>query len=161
MNDLIALVVAAAVCLAAAAIGAYATVRSLRDWYVALPKPSWNPPNSVFGPVWTVLYLAMAVAAWLVWRVRDSFDVLPALAWFTVQLVLNVLWSVSFFGLRSPLAGLVVIVLLWCAILATILAFAPTSLLAAAVLVPYLAWVTFAAALNAAIVMKGRPLRLS
>ncbi len=161
MNDLIALVIAVAVCLAAAGVGAYATVRSLGDWYIALPKPSWNPPNAVFGPVWTLLYLGMAVAVWLVWRMRDGGDVSSALAWFAVQLVLNVLWSVSFFGLRSPLAGLVVIVLLWYAILATILAFAPISLLAAAVLVPYLAWVTFATALNAAIVMKGRPLRLS
>lgn len=154
MTDIIGLVVAIAVCLAAAGIGGYATTRSLRDWYVTLPKPSWNPPNGVFGPVWTVLYLAMAVAAWLVWRARDERDVVPALAWFAVQLALNVAWSVSFFGLRSPRAGLVVIVLLWLAILAMIVAFAPISTLAALVLVPYLAWVTFATALNGAIAAK-------
>ena len=154
MTDVLGLVVAIAVCFAAAGIGGYATARSLRDWYVALPKPSWNPPNAVFGPVWTVLYLAMAVAAWLVWRARDERDVVPALAWFGVQLALNVAWSISFFGLRSPRAGVVVIVLLWFAILGTIVAFAPISMPAALVLVPYLAWVTFATALNGAIAAK-------
>ena len=154
MTDVLGLVVAIAVCFAAAGIGGYATTRSLRDWYVALPKPSWNPPNAVFGPVWTVLYLAMAVAAWLVWRARDERDVVPALAWFALQLVLNVAWSVSFFGLRSPRAGVVVIVLLWFAIVGTILAFAPISMPAALVLVPYLAWVTFATALNGAVAAK-------
>jgi translocator protein len=151
MNDLVALVVAVAICSAAAAVGGYATTRSLRDWYVALPKPSWNPPNWVFGPVWTVLYLAMAVAAWLVWRARDERDVTPALVWFAAQLVLNVAWSVAFFGLRAPRAGLAVIVALWLAILGTIAAFAPISMAAASILVPYLLWVTFATALNGAI----------
>ena len=152
MNDIIALVVAVAICFAAAGVGGYATTRSLRDWYLALPKPSWNPPNWVFGPVWTVLYLAMAVAAWLVWRVRDERDVAAALVWFAAQLVLNVAWSVVFFGLRAPKGGLAVIVALWLAIVGTILAFAPISTPAAAILAPYLLWVTFATALNGAIV---------
>jgi tryptophan-rich sensory protein len=151
VNDVLGLVASIAICFAAAGIGGYATSRSLRDWYVALPKPSWNPPNRVFGPVWTVLYAAMAIAAWLVWRVRDDHDVSVALAWFGVQLVLNVLWSVVFFGARRPAGGVVVIALLWLAIVATILAFAPLSLPAALLLVPYLAWVTFASLLNLAI----------
>jgi tryptophan-rich sensory protein len=151
VNDVLGLVASIAICFAAAGIGGYATSRSLRDWYVALPKPWWNPPNRVFGPVWTVLYAAMAIAAWLVWRVRDDHDVSVALAWFGVQLVLNVLWSVVFFGARRPAGGVVVIALLWLAIVATILAFAPLSLPAALLLVPYLAWVTFASLLNLAI----------
>jgi benzodiazapine receptor len=154
MNDLIALVVVILCCVGAAAIGGYATTRSLRDWYLGLPKPSWNPPNAVFGPVWTVLYLAMAIADWLVWRVRDESDITLAQTLFVVQLVLNVLWSVAFFGFRSPLAGLVVIALLWLAILATIVAFSQVSVLAAAILVPYLLWVTFASFLNAAILRR-------
>jgi translocator protein len=154
MNDLLALVFAVLCCFGAAAVGGYATTRSLRDWYLALPKPSWNPPNAVFGPVWTVLYLAMAIADWLVWRVRDERDIALAQTLFVVQLVLNVLWSLAFFGLRSPFAGLVVIALLWLAILATIVAFAQASVLAAAILVPYLLWVTFASFLNAAILRR-------
>jgi translocator protein len=154
MNDLLALVVVILCCLGAAAVGGYATTRSLRDWYLALPKPSWNPPNAVFGPVWTVLYLAMAIADWLVWRARNESDITVAQSVFVVQLVLNVLWSVAFFGLRSPLAGLVVIALLWLAIVATIVAFSQVSVLAAAILVPYLLWVTFASFLNAAILRR-------
>jgi len=157
VSDIIALVVAVAICFAAAAVGGYATTRSLRDWYVALPKPRWNPPNWVFGPVWTVLYFAMAVSAWLVWRARDEHEVTPALVWFAAQLVLNVAWSVVFFGLRAPKAGLAVIVGLWLAILGTIAAFLPLSTAAGVILVPYLLWVTFATALNGAIA-RMRPL---
>ncbi|HEY6959946.1 MAG TPA: TspO/MBR family protein [Candidatus Limnocylindria bacterium] len=152
MNDIVALVIAFVVCFGAAGIGGFATSRSLRDWYARLPKPSWNPPNWVFGPVWTVLYALMAIAAWLVWRVRDEHDVQIALVWFAAQLVLNVAWSVAFFGLRSPESGLIVIVLLWWAIAGTIVSFAPLSLVAALLLAPYLAWVTFASALNGAVV---------
>ena len=75
MNDLVALVIALLCCFGAAAIGGYATTRSLRTWYIALPKPSWNPPNAVFAPVWTVLYFAMAVAVWLIWRAHDEHDI--------------------------------------------------------------------------------------
>ena len=152
MDDLIALIVAFVVCFAAAGIGGVATSRSLRDWYARLPKPSWDPPDRVFGPVWTTLYALMAIAAWLAWRARDEHDVQIALAWFGAQLVLNVAWSVAFFGLRSPAGGLVVIVVLWWAIAGTIVSFAPLSLVAALLLVPYLAWVTFAAVLNGAVV---------
>jgi tryptophan-rich sensory protein len=152
MSDLIALVASIAVCFAAAAIGSLATFRSLRGWYVRLAKPSWNPPNGVFGPVWTLLYVLMAVSVWLVWRARDDGDITVALVWFATQLWLNVLWSLVFFGLRSPIAGLVEIAVLWGSILGTIVAFAPHSLAAALLLVPYLAWVSFATVLNAAIV---------
>ena len=151
MNDIVALALSLAIAFGAAAIGGLATARSLRSWYVTLPKPSWNPPNRVFGPVWTLLYLAMGVAAWLVWTAGDGADVAVPLAWYGGQLVLNVAWSVAFFGLRSPVAGVFVIVALWCAIAGTIVSFAPISAAAAALLVPYLAWVTFAMLLNGAI----------
>ena len=154
MNDFVALVVAILCCFAAAAIGGYATTRSLRTWYLALPKPSWNPPNGVFGPVWTVLYLMMSISLWIIWRARDEHDIALAVACFAAQLVLNVLWSVAFFGFRSPRSGLVVIVALWLAIVATIVTFSQISVLGAAILAPYLLWVTFATALNGAIVRR-------
>jgi translocator protein len=134
---------------AAAALGSVATSSSVRDWYVALEKPSWNPPAWLFGPVWTTLYVMMAVAAWSVWRERGWRGARGALALFGVQLGLNSLWSVLFFGLRAPGLALVEILLMWGAILATLVAFWRVRPLAGALLVPYLAWVSFAAVLNA------------
>ena len=149
MNEWVALAIAVLVCFGAAALGSWATVRGLRDWYPALRKPSWNPPNAVFGPVWTTLYLAMAVAVWLVWR--SGGDVAVALGLFALQLALNAAWSVVFFGQRNPRGGLVVIVVLWLAIAATLVVFVSIDPLAGALLIPYLAWVTFASVLNGAI----------
>jgi len=114
-------------------------------------RPSWAPPGWLFGPVWITLYTSMAVAAWLVWRRPASVERTRALRWFAVQLALNAAWSPVFFGLRSLAGGLVVIAALLAAIVATIRAFAPCSRPAAALLVPYLAWVGFASALNAAL----------
>ena len=148
---LIGLIVSLALCFAAAAVGGIATAGGLRSWYPGLRKPSWTPPNRIFGPVWTVLYAAMGVAAWLVWSARDRADVGWALALFAVQLVLNVGWSLVFFGARSPRGGAIVIAALWLAIAGTLVAFWRVDLLAAALFVPYLAWVSFAAALNVAI----------
>jgi translocator protein len=136
-------------CLAAGGIAGFATSQSVVDWYPALVKPSWTPPGWLFGPVWTVLYVMMGVAAWLVWKVRDSG---VALGIFAVQLALNMAWSFLFFGAKSPILGLVCIVLLWIAIVATILAFRRKSSVAAAMMLPYLAWVSFATTLNGAIV---------
>jgi translocator protein len=116
-------------------------------WFEALHKPSWNPPDWVFAPVWTSLYAMMAVAAWLVWRTGAR----APLAWWLVQLVLNAAWSWLFFGLRRPDLAFADIVVLWVAIAATIVAFAPASRTAALLLAPYLAWVTFATALNGTI----------
>jgi len=135
-------------------------------WYRTLERPSWSPPDWLFGPVWTLLYAMMAVAAFLVWRRAfgggggagaggEIPDVRPAarvaLVVFGVQLVLNALWSWLFFAMRSPLAGLVEIVVLWMAIAATIALFWPLSRVAAGLMVPYLAWVSFATALNGAL----------
>ncbi len=138
------------VCFAAAGVGSLATSTTVGSWYPTLRKPAWNPPARVFGPVWSVLYLCMAVAGWLVWK-TDAPGVSRALWWFFIQLGLNVLWSVIFFGARSPGPAFAEIVVLWGAILATTVAFWRTSALAGFLLVPYLLWVTFAAALNYAI----------
>jgi len=121
------------------------------EWYAGLRKPSWNPPNWIFGPVWTVLYATMAVAAWLVWRRGGFAGQRFALSFFLMQLLLNALWSPLFFGLRNPGLAFVNIVLLWLAVLATVFAFWKTRPLTGALLVPYLAWVTFASVLNFAL----------
>jgi len=149
--QLAALVVLLVACLGTGAIGAAFTAVSVGDWYATLRLPAWTPPNWLFGPVWTALYLAMAMAAWWAWRSAGWIASRQALAWFGVQLILNAAWSGFFFTLRSPGGALGVIVLLWWAIAATIRSFARLSTVAALLLVPYLLWVTYAMALNAAI----------
>ena len=127
------------------ALGTIPTIPAIQGWYRTLDTPSWRPPDAVFGPVWTTLYLLMGIAIVLVRRAGPAEREEKV---FGLQLVLNLAWSYAFFGLRSPAAGAVVILALWLAILATIAAFARRSRLAAALLVPYLAWVTFATLLN-------------
>jgi benzodiazapine receptor len=136
------------VCFTAAAIGAIFTTRSVNTWYVQLRRPEWTPPNWVFGPVWTILYMMMAVSAWLVWRSSTLSETGAALALFGMQLVLSFLWSVVFFGLRRIGAAFGEILILWTMIVATAVAFLPISLLAAWLLIPYLLWVMFASYLN-------------
>lgn len=118
------------------------------EWYAQLNKPSWNPPSWLFGPVWTTLYLMMAVAAWLVWRKGGFRQQRRPLTFFLAQLVLNALWTPLFFGIHRPGIAFAEIVLLWFAILATILSFHPVQRISAFLLLPYLAWVSFAAVLN-------------
>ncbi len=118
------------------------------EWYAGLKKPSWNPPSWIFGPGWTTLYTMMAVAAWLVWK-RGGFPrQRKALTLFLLQLFFNALWSPLFFGLHRPGLAFMDIVLLWLALLATVVAFWKARLLAGVLLVPYLAWVSFAGVLN-------------
>jgi tryptophan-rich sensory protein len=138
------------VCFAASAVGAIAVGRTLDTWYVALRKPAWNPPNWVFAPVWTSLYTAMAVSAWLVWRRRreQPRESGIALSWFGIQLVLNAAWSWIFFAWRQPGWGFAEVVVLWIAIVVTIARSWRVSRPSAALLLPYLAWVSFASALN-------------
>ncbi|MBN1825215.1 MAG: tryptophan-rich sensory protein [Candidatus Eisenbacteria bacterium] len=121
------------------------------EWYASIAKPAWTPPNALFGPVWTALYAMMAVAAWLVWRERGWRRGAAPLGLFGLQLLLNAAWTGLFFGLRRPDAAFVEIVLLWISIAATALLFRRVRSLAAVLLLPYLAWVGFAAALNLAI----------
>jgi uncharacterized protein YbjT (DUF2867 family)/tryptophan-rich sensory protein len=137
-----------AICFAAAGLGAAATATSVGGWYQTLAKPSWNPPDWLFGPVWSVLYFLMAVAAWLVWRRGGWSASRSALTWFGIQLALNVLWSVVFFGLQQPGFAFAEIIALWLAIVATMVAFRGKSVAATILMVPYLAWSTFAAVLN-------------
>jgi translocator protein len=138
---------------AAAAIGSSATMPSIPTWYAALNKPFFNPPNWIFGPVWTLLYLMMAVAAYLVWR-KKGFG--RAMWIFLLQLVLNSLWSIVFFGWHSLWGGFAVIFLLWLAIIWTITVFFRLVPLAAWLLFPYILWVSFASALNLSVALLNR-----
>lgn len=153
-GSLIALALSVLVCFAAAAIGTVPTINSLRTWYPKLRKPGWNPPNGIFGPVWTVLYLLMAIAAWLAWR-QSGISIWLVL--FMVQLVLNAAWTLIFFGWKRPELAAVEIAILWVAIAVTLIGFFSLSFLAGLLLVPYLAWVTFAGFLNLAIWRLNRP----
>ena len=118
------------------------------EWYATLKKPSWNPPGWIFGPVWTALYMMMAVAAWLVWKRGGFAAQRRPLMLFLVQLALNAAWTPLFFGLHWTGVAFAEIVLLCLAIAATIAAFRPVGRVAAWLLAPYLAWVSFAAVLN-------------
>jgi translocator protein len=118
------------------------------EWYAGLKKPAWNPPSWIFGPVWSALYTMMAVAAWLVWK-RGGFKAMRLpLGLFLLQLLFNALWSPLFFGLHNPALGFADISLLWLALVGTAAAFYRAHAAAGLLLVPYVAWVTFAAALN-------------
>jgi benzodiazapine receptor len=121
------------------------------SWYRTIAKPAWRPPDWLFGPVWLVLYLTIAVAGWLVWRDHGLTGAAAALAIYVVQLVLNALWSVVFFGVHRIGWAAAELAVLWLSILAAIVAFHPLSPTAAYLLVPYLVWVTFALTLNLAI----------
>jgi len=136
---------------AAGAIGSWATFPAVRTWFPALVKPAWNPPGWLFGPVWTTLYVLMGVAVWRVWRTRAPAA--PALVKiYFVQLAFNALWSVLFFGLQQPAWALADIVLLWSLLVWLQAGFGRADRLAAALWLPYVLWVGFAAALNLAIV---------
>jgi benzodiazapine receptor len=118
------------------------------EWYAALTKPVWTPPNAVFAPVWTVLYVLMGVAAWLVWRKAGFAGAGAPLTLFIVQLVLNALWSYLFFGAHQLLLAFVEVVALWIVILTTVVSFWRIVPAAGVLLIPYLCWVAFASALN-------------
>lgn len=135
-------------------LGSLFTASSITTWYVTLNKPSFNPPNWIFGPVWTILFLLMGISAYIVWDKRPIFQERKkkqALQMFVLQLVFNLLWSLAFFGLKSPALAFFEITVLWAAIVITIFKFKKFSNLAAWLLVPYLLWVTFASVLNFAI----------
>ena len=139
-----------AISFVAAAIGAWASIDA-REFYAQLERPAWSPPGWLFGPVWTVLYAMMGVAAWLVWEQRSRTNVRTPLSLFIVQLAANALWSWLFFGWMQGALSVVDILLLWPLILATIIAFWRIKPLAGMLLLPYLAWVSFAAILNIAV----------
>jgi translocator protein len=138
-------------CFGVAALGSMFTSSAMPEWYMSLEKPAFNPPAWVFGPVWTLLYAMMAVAAWLVWREAGFGGATVALSMFFVQLALNLAWSGIFFGLREPGWAMLEILALWSAIVATLVLFFRHSSVAGWLMTPYLLWVSFAAVLNAAI----------
>ena len=152
MKYIYKLIISMVICQCAGLIGSISTTPSIPTWYAALQKPAFTPPNWLFAPAWVTLYLLMGISASLVWqRGLDNRQNRVALIVFLVQLILNALWSVVFFGFESPLFGIVVIALLWIAILLTILKFFRISRLASYLLIPYIGWVTFAAILNISI----------
>jgi tryptophan-rich sensory protein len=143
------LLVALALPLAVGALGGAATATSVRTWYPTLRKPAFNPPGWIFGPVWTLLYLLMGVSMYLVWTgSRSRSGRLRTASWWVAQLVLNLVWSLVFFGRRAIGPAFGEILVLWLAIAATIRAAAAERPAAAALLLPYLGWTTFAAILN-------------
>ena len=149
--DLTALAVLLLVSAAVAGLGATVTVQNVDTWYATLAKPSFNPPNWLFGPVWTVLYIVMAIAAWRVWLARRQWPVALPLGLYAAQMVLNFTWSPLFFGLHRVGAALVDILSLAGLLAATTALFWRRDRLAGALMVPYLVWVLFAAPLNFAI----------
>ncbi len=139
-------------CLIAGSLGSLVTITGPGSWYATLQKPFFAPPNWVFAPVWITLFILMGIALCLVWESgTEKRDVQVALGIFGVQFILNVIWSFLFFGLRSPLLGFMDIILLWVMIVVTIRAFYRVKKSAAYFLIPYIAWVTLASALNGAI----------
>jgi benzodiazapine receptor len=146
--DIPKLVASLVLCQLAGFLGSLFTTPAIPTWYRALRKPFFTPPNWLFSPAWISLYALMGISLFFVWRRSDHPRFKPALIFFFIQLILNILWSVAFFGLRSPLLGLMDIILLWIAILFTILNFFKVSKFAGVLLIPYLLWVGFATVLN-------------
>ncbi len=149
MSNTLKLILSIVICQAAGLIGTIFTMDSIPTWYAALNKPSFNPPNWLFGPVWTLLYLMMGISLFIVWKeylknkvVKSAFII------FMIQLFLNTIWSIVFFGMHSTAGGLIIIALLWIMILITILKFMKISRVAGILLIPYLLWVSFATLLN-------------
>lgn len=153
MNKTLKIIAALIVCLSVGYSASVVTRPSIETWYVTLEKPIFNPPNWIFMPVWTLLYIFMAVAAGLVWdKIKvQSEEVKKALLFFLIQLILNAIWSYLFFGLKNPMLALVEIILLWLMIYETYLKFIKINKISGYLLIPYLAWVAFAAILNASI----------
>ncbi len=154
MRKTLRLIISIVVCEAIGLAATPFTIAAIATWYQGLNKPSFSPPNWVFAPAWITLYLLMGVAAYLIWEKGIiNKKVKRALIFFLIQLLFNFFWSILFFGLRSPIYGFVDIVLLWLAILITILKFYKISRTTAFLMLPYLAWVTFAAILNFSIII--------
>jgi len=153
LNKITKIVVALIICLMVGYSASIVTRPSVETWYPTIIKPSFNPPNWIFMPVWTLLYILMAVAAGLVWdKIKEqNQEVKVALGFFLIQLTLNAIWSYVFFGLKNPMLALIEIALLWLMIYETYLKFTKINKTAGYLLIPYMAWVAFAGILNASI----------
>lgn len=154
MNKYTRILVLVVTCLAVAYFSSMVTRLSVETWYTTINKPSFNPPNWLFAPVWTTLYVMMGIAGGLVWHEINSprkEEVKKAMLFFAIQLGLNALWSYLFFGLKNPLLALIEIVLLWLMIYETYVKFARINKFSGYLFIPYLLWVSFATVLNASI----------
>jgi tryptophan-rich sensory protein len=152
MKRILKLVFCVVTCQGVGFAGSFFTLSAIPSWYARLVKPPLNPPNWIFGPVWIILYLLMAVAVFLVWeKGRGKKEIRIALELFALQLFLNAVWTPVFFGVKDPMAGLLVIILLWITLFETLIKFFQTSAAAGALLVPYILWISFAVYLNAGI----------
>ncbi|MBD3259129.1 tryptophan-rich sensory protein [Candidatus Woesearchaeota archaeon] len=148
-RKVIELLLAIVVCNLAGVIGSFFTSPAVRTWYTTIQRPSFSPPDWVFAPVWTTLFILMGISLFLVWnKGLKTKGVKIALVFFFIQLVLNALWSIIFFGLKSPLGGFIELCFLWAMILAAIITFYRVSRPAAYLLIPYILWVSFAGVLN-------------
>lgn len=145
------LIISLLVCQLAGLVGWIFTSSSVNDWYAGLNKPVFNPPNWVFAPVWTTLFLLMGISLYIVWNSKDKKNKKGAVEMFSAQLLLNIGWSVFFFGIKEPLFAFIELLFLWAFIMLTMARFYRVSKTAAYLLLPYLLWVTFAAILNVAI----------
>lgn len=149
MNNIIKLIASILLCLLIGFIGSFFTAPSIEGWYASLAKPSFNPPNWVFGPVWTTLYIIMGISLFLILRKRKKTKLFGlAIFAFSLQLYLNLLWSIIFFGFQLPFLAFLEIIILWIQILLTIIIFWKISKIASILLFPYIAWVTLASVLN-------------
>ncbi len=148
VRNTLGLIVSLLLCYSVAGLGGWWTAGAVSSWYPTLQKPPLNPPNWVFGPVWSLLYTMMAIAAWLVGKRVGLTGGRVPLGLFVLQLVLNLAWSGLFFGMKSPTLGAIDIILLWSAILATTITFWKVNKAAGALMTPYLLWVSFATYLN-------------
>lgn len=149
MNKIIKLIAFIVFCELAGIIGSFFTAPSIASWYASLQKPFFTPPNWVFAPVWTTLFLLMGISLYLVWeKGLGDRKVKLAVSVFSIQLILNILWSVLFFGLQNSFLAFIEIILLWIAILATIILFYRISVKASLLLIPYIVWVSIASLLN-------------
>ena len=154
MKDTYKLVISVVGCELAGIVGSAFTIPAIPTWYATLNKPTFSPPNWIFGPVWTLLYFLMGLSFYLIWRKGwNNKEVKVAGKYFLAQLGLNFIWSPIFFGLKSPALALLVIIAMWALIVMTIKKFHPLSKLASYLLIPYLLWVSFASVLNTAIVI--------
>jgi tryptophan-rich sensory protein len=153
MSKLLKFIVSLGSCFTIAYLGSAATLPSITSWYAELNKPFFSPPNWLFGPVWSLLYLLMGIAMYVVWQKGWNKKIIVALQFFIAQLLLNFLWSYLFFTQHKPLEAFVNVIVLWTVILLTILKFRKISKPAAWLLAPYLFWVSFASLLNLAIVV--------
>ncbi|MDZ4071182.1 MAG: TspO/MBR family protein [Sediminibacterium sp.] len=150
-SNSIKLISSIALCVLLGSVGGLVTVNEIPNWYATLNKPSFNPPNWLFGPVWTTLYVLMGISVYLIWKQPVSKERNKALQLFILQFILNFCWSFIFFGLHATGWALIEMIALWILILLSILYFAKHSKTAAWLLVPYISWVSFALLLNAAI----------